>query len=85
MLVTQFCPTLCDPMDHRLPGSSMRFSRQEYWSGVPFPSPGDLPDPGIEPGGGDGASNCSYGRTGKILVTWGKENPLLQPCVWWHD
>ena len=29
---------------------SMRFSRQEYWSGVPFPSPGDLPDPGIEPG-----------------------------------
>ena len=29
---------------------SMRFSRQEYWSGLPFPSPGDLPDPGIEPG-----------------------------------
>ena len=29
---------------------SVRFSRQEYWSGVPFPSPGDLPDPGIEPG-----------------------------------
>ena len=28
---------------------SMRFSRQEYWSGLPFPSPGDLPDPGIEP------------------------------------
>ena len=27
---------------------SMGFSRQEYWSGVPFPSPGDLPDPGIE-------------------------------------
>ena len=27
---------------------SMRFSRQEYWSGLPFPSPGDLPDPGIE-------------------------------------
>ena len=26
----------------------MEFSRQEYWSGVPFPSPGDLPDPGIE-------------------------------------
>ena len=26
------------------------FSRQEYWSGLPFPSPGDLPDPGIEPG-----------------------------------
>ena len=28
---------------------SMGFSRQEYWSGLPFPSPGDLPDPGIEP------------------------------------
>ena len=29
---------------------SMGFSSQEYWSGLPFPSPGDLPDPGIEPG-----------------------------------
>ena len=29
---------------------SMEFFRQEYWSGLPFPSPGDLPDPGIEPG-----------------------------------
>ena len=29
---------------------SMGFSRQEYWSGVPLPSPGHLPDPGIEPG-----------------------------------
>ena len=28
---------------------SMGFSRQEYWNGLPFPSPGDLPDPGIEP------------------------------------
>ena len=29
---------------------SMVFSRQEYWTGLPFPSPGDLPDPGIKPG-----------------------------------
>ena len=29
---------------------SMEFSRQEYWSGLPFPSPGDLPHPGIKPG-----------------------------------
>ena len=29
---------------------SMGFSRQECWSGLPFPSPGDLPNPGIEPG-----------------------------------
>ena len=32
---------------HQAP-QSMGFSRQEYWSGLPFPSPGDLPDPGIE-------------------------------------
>ena len=37
-------------MDYSLPGSSMGFSRQEYWSGLPFPSLGDLPDPGIKPG-----------------------------------
>ena len=33
---------------HRAP-LSMRFSREEYWSGLPFPSPGDLPNPGVEP------------------------------------
>ena len=98
-LAAQSCPTLCDPMDCSLSGSSvhgilqarilewvaisfsnarkwkvklkslsrirlfatpwtvahqaplsMGFSRQEYWSGLPFPSPGDLPYPGIEPG-----------------------------------
>ena len=32
---------------HQAP-PSMEFSRQEYWSGLPFPSPGDLPDPGIQ-------------------------------------
>ena len=38
-------------MDCSPPVSSvMGFSRQEYWSGLPFPSPGDVPDPGIEPG-----------------------------------
>ena len=43
--------TLCDPMDCNLQAPlSMRFSRQGYWSGLPFPSPGDLPNPGIEPG-----------------------------------
>ena len=34
---------------HQAP-PSMGFSRQEYWSGLPFPSPGDLPNPGIQPG-----------------------------------
>ena len=37
------------PVAHQLP-PSMGFSRQEYWSELPFPSPGDLSDPGIEPG-----------------------------------
>ena len=48
--VAQSCPTLCDTwtVAHQTP-PSMGFSRQEYWSGLPFPSPGDLPDPGIEP------------------------------------
>ena len=33
---------------------SMEFSRQEYWSVLPFPSPGDLSDPGVEPGSPEG-------------------------------
>ena len=50
-LVAKSCPTLATPWTEK-PGRllSMGFSRQEYWSGLPFPSPGDLPDPGIEPG-----------------------------------
>ena len=49
--VAQSCPTLCDTMTvARQAPPSKKFSRQEYWSGLPFPSPGDLPDPGIEPG-----------------------------------
>ena len=48
--VVQSCPALCDPwtVAHQAP-QSMGFSRQEYWSRLPFPSPGDLPDPGIKP------------------------------------
>ena len=42
----QSCPTLCDPMD--CSPLSMGFSRQEYWTGLPFPSPGDLPNSGIK-------------------------------------
>ena len=46
----QSCLTLCDPMvcDCQTP-LSMRFSRQEYWNGLPCHPPGDLPDPRIEP------------------------------------
>ena len=51
MLVAQPCPTLYDPMGcSRQTPLSMEFSRQEYWSGLPHPSPGDLPKPPrIEP------------------------------------
>ena len=45
------CPTLATPWSVACQAPlSMGFYRQEYWSGLPFPSPEDLPDPGIEPG-----------------------------------
>ena len=47
-LVSESCPTLCDLVDgspHQAP-LSMEFPRQEYWSGLPFPPPGDLSNPG---------------------------------------
>ena len=49
--VAQSCPALCNPwtVAYQAP-LSMGFFRQEYWSGLPFPSPEDLPDLGIEPG-----------------------------------
>ena len=48
-LVTKSCLTLVTPwaVASQAP-LSMRFCRHEYWSGLPFPSPGDLPDPGID-------------------------------------
>ena len=50
MLVAQSCLNLCDLMDCSQAVSFMEFSRQEYWTGLPFPSTGDLPNPGIKPG-----------------------------------
>ena len=49
--VTQLCPTLCNPMNCVACQAplSMGFLRQEHWSGLPFPPPGDLPNPGIKP------------------------------------
>ena len=52
--VGQSCPTLCDPMDCSLPGSIHGIFQARILESarrkLPFPSPGDLPDPGIEPG-----------------------------------
>ena len=49
-LIAKSCPTLTTPWTVACQAPlSMGFSRQGYWSGLPFPSPGDPPDPGIEP------------------------------------
>ena len=48
MLVVQSRLTVCDSMAEA--PLSLGFSKQEFWSGLPFPSPGDLPDPEMEPG-----------------------------------
>ena len=48
---SQSCPTLATPQTVTCQAPpSMEFSMQEYWSGLPFPSPRDLPNPGIKPG-----------------------------------
>ena len=60
VLVIQSYPTLWDTCQASL---SMEFSRQEYWSGLPFPSPGDLPIPGIKPRSSAlHADSCIAGR-----------------------
>ena len=47
-MCAQSCPTLCNPVDWSLPGYSV-YGISKYWSGFPFPPPGDLPNPKIEP------------------------------------
>ena len=57
-LVTKSCPTLVTPWTVACQAPlSIGFSRQKYWSRLPFSSPGDLPDPGIE-----FRSSCTAGR-----------------------
>ena len=72
-LVIKSCPTLCDPVDCSPPGPpSMGFSRQECRGGLPFPSPGDLPDPGLElmsPAAG------TLGKVGPLPLT------AREPCI----
>ena len=69
--VTQLCPTLCDSMDcSQLGFPSLRFSQQEYWSGLPFPPPGALPDPGIEP-----VSPASPAMAGSFFTIVSPGNP----------
>ena len=60
---------------------SMGFSRQGYWSGLPFPSPGDLPDPGIEPGSpslqADALTSQPPGKPFKQ-----QRDPSFSQCIW---
>ena len=58
----QSCPTLCDPL-------SMGLSRQEHWSGLPFPSRGDLSNPGIEPG------SSALQEDSKVFLKWVSGKP----------
>ena len=65
------CPTLCDPMDCS-PARLLcpwNFSRQEYWSGLPFPYPQNLPNSGIEP--------VSSALAGGFSTT----DPPGKPCI----
>ena len=73
VLVTKSCPTLVTPWTVALQAPlSMGFPRHEYWSGLPFPPPGDLPHPGIKP--------TSPALTSRVFTTEspGKPNCLIR-------
>ena len=70
--VAQSCPTLLYPWTAAFQTPpSMGFSRQEYWSGVPYPPPGNLPDLGIEL-----ASPVSFALAGEFFTTELPGKPL---------
>ena len=95
--VAELCPTLCDPMDcSQQAPLPLGFFWQEYWTGLPFPSPGDLPDPGIEPD----LLHCrqlryrlshlgsASGVSGKESARWGsrrnrcRSDPWVRKILW---
>ena len=66
--------TLCNPLDCSPSGSSVHgIFKQEYWSGLPFPTPGDLPDPGIEP-----TSPASSALAGGFFTTVPAGKPIFK-------
>ena len=69
--VAQSRSTFCSPMDCSLPGSSVHGIFQACWSGLPFPTRGDLPDPGSKP-----TSPASLALAGGLLIT----APPGKPC-----
>ena len=86
--VAQSCPTLCDPMDYSPPGSSVHGILQaRYWTGLPCPLPGDLPEPGMEPASLVSPELAGGFCTGKplekaMLYLFGlKQEKVLPECV----
>ena len=70
----QSCLTLHNPMDYSLTAPlSMGFTRQEYWSGLLFLSPGDLPNTGIEP-----TSLMSLALAGRFFTTVPLRKPIYE-------
>ena len=90
-LVTKSCPTCETPwtVAHQAP-LSRGFSRQEYWSGLPFPSPGDLPNTGIEPtpptlaGGFFTTESCCVCCVCDVLCVWCVYVSICGVCVYVH-
>ena len=71
-LVTQSCLTLCGPMDCSPPGSSVHgIFRQEYWSGLLFSPPGDLPNPWTEP-------------MSLVSAAWQVDSSPTEPFIKWY-
>ena len=78
LLCAQSGLTLCNPLwtvDRQAP-LSMAFSRQEYWRGLPFPTPGYLPNPGIEP-----VSPASPAWAGRFLTTTSTTSVLREKII----
>ena len=71
-MYAQSCPTLCDLMDYS-PLSWNFPGKNGNWSGLPFPSPGNLPDPGIKP-----LSHVSPALAGGFFTTASPGKPYIQ-------
>ena len=85
VLATKLCLTLCDSMNCSPSGSSVHgIFQQEYWSGLPFPSPGGLSDPGIEPTSSALAGRCFSTEPPWKPVTFHElpQKTQMQPPNW---
>ena len=82
-VLTKSCLTYYDPMDCSLAGSSVYGISHEYWNGLSFPSPGDLPSPGIEPASPALASGCFMTeQLGKLGTEYCSAIKRMNVCYW---